>query len=556
MSNARVARHRSVEWTQMRVVVVAATLSVGLIAAATSVASIPTASGHGAAHTYIVEGASTRAAAAGVAADHGTVVSSLPIVHGVVAKLTADEATAAGQSGLSVSPDLTVHVEGSAAPANADVSSNFAAVDGASSMLSNGINGAGVTVAVLDTGIDAALPDFRSRVIGGVNLSSSAFGWGVDRYGHGTFVAGLIASNGASSSGQYAGVAPGADLVSIKVAPATGVTSESTVIQGVSWAIANQATYGIRVLNISLGVEPTSPSALDPLDQAVEQAWDSGIVVVTSAGNSGPANGSITSPGDDPLVLTVGAIADGGADVPANFTVPAFSSVGPTLDDGWFKPDLVAPGRSVISVMAPNSTIWSANPSARIGTDNFVGSGTSFSTAIVSGLVALLLQQDPTLTPDQVKAALLMSATAGPVGDPLVDGHGVANVSAASAVAGQVSLNQGAAEAAESQSPPATVSLSSSWAASSWNPANWSGPAWEASPLSTAALNSSATNSVSGVSGVSGVQGLAWNGAAWNGAAWNGAAWTGAAWNGAAWNGAAWNGAAWNGAAWNDDSWG
>ncbi|MGO9198286.1 MAG: S8 family peptidase [Acidimicrobiales bacterium] len=533
---ASAAKHRSVAWTRMMPVAAALMVCLGLLAVTKEASSqVRAAAG---ARPYIVQGVTSKVAAAEVATAHGVVVSSLPIVHGVVARLTAGEADVARGSGLEVSPDLEMKVEdtGNTSSTASDV---FNSVTSATSMWANGINGAGVTVAVLDTGIDTRLPDIGSRVIDGVNLINpkNPAGYKVDQYGHGTFVAGLIASNGQSSGGQYTGVAPGADLVAIKVAQASGVTTESLVIQGVAWAVAHETSDNIGVLNLSLGVAPGSPTALDPLDQAVEQAWESGIVVVTSAGNAGPGNGSITAPGDDPLVITVGSIADGGADVPANYTVPAFSSVGPTDYDGWFKPDLVAPGRSVVSLMAPASTIWTQNPQARIGSDNFVGSGTSFSAAIVSGLAALLLEQDPSLTPDQVKAALLMGADPGPVGDPLVDGHGTADVAAAAAVAGQVFLDQSGAAAAESATPGATVSLSSTWSVSTWNPSNWSGPAWDASPLSSAASNAPTTDPVDGID-------------------WTGAAWNGAAWNGAAWNGAAWNGAAWNSSTWNDESWG
>jgi serine protease AprX len=545
-------KRRSVAWKPMKAFAVVAMLCLGLAAAGSTDSQIR---GGAAAQRYIVEGVSSKVAAGDVVAAHGVVLSALPIVHGVVAQLTGDEATAARQAGLQVSPDVQVKMEGSGGSHPSGV---FTSVTGATSMWANGIKGSGVTVAVLDTGIDANLSDFGGRVIDGVNLANpnNPGGWSSDGYGHGTFVAGLVASGGQSSSGQYMGVAPGADLVSIKVAGANGVTSESTVIQGVAWAIANQASDSIKVLNMSLGVQPPSPSALDPLDQAVEQAWQAGIVVVTSAGNSGPDNGSVTSPGNDPLVITVGALDDGGADIPAGFAMTSFSSTGPTLYDGWFKPDLVAPGRSVVSVIPPSSAIAVANPQAAIGKHNFVGSGTSFSAAIVSGLAALLLQADPNLTPDQVKAALLFGADTGPVGDPLVDGHGISDVVAAAAAAGQVFLNQSVAAAAESTSPPATVSLPSTWAASTWNPANWSGPAWSASQLSTAGQTAPPTSPVNGTNWNGIVwNGIAWNGAAWNGAAWNGAAWNGAAWNGAAWNGAAWNGAAWNGAAWNGAAW-
>jgi serine protease AprX len=551
------ARDRS--WKRLSALAAALTVSGGLLATASISGSYMSG---GAAHSYIVEGGSSKAAAEGVLAQHGIVLSSLPIVHGVVAKLTAEQVGSAEQAGLQVAPNLPVTVEGSTTTGVVPAATGiFTSVTGATSLWANGINGAGVTVAVLDTGIDSALPDLRGRVIDGVNLSSSPQSWKSDQYGHGTFVAGLIASNGVSSGGLFTGVAPGADLVAIKVAGASGVTPESTVIAGVAWAISHQVSDGIGVLNMSLGVQPTSPTALDPLDQAVEQAWNAGIVVVTSAGNNGPDNGTITSPGNDPLVITVGAVNDGGANVPAGFTVPAFSSTGPTMIDGWIKPDVVAPGYSVVSLMAPNSTISNANPQAVIGLDNFEGSGTSFSSAIVSGLAALLLEQNPSLTPNEVKAALLSSATPGPVGDPLVDGHGIANVANAATVAGQVFLNQNVAAAAESTSPPASVSLSSTWAASTWNPANWSGHSFSTPMVSAGTMAALTTNPIAGLAwNGTAFNGTAWSDAAWNSAtwsdaAWNSATWNDAAWNDAAWNDAAWNDAAWNDAAWNDDTW-
>ena len=146
------------------------------------------------------------------------------------------------------------------------------------------------------------------------------------------------------------------------------------------------------MLNISLGAIPTSSTVVNPLDQAVETAWQAGITVVASAGNAGPFNGTILSPGDDPLAITVGALDDNGSTDPAAATATTFSSAGPTNIDGWFKPDLVTSGRSVVSLRAPGSTIDTLNPSARIGNANFVGSGTSFSAAITSGAAALVIQ--------------------------------------------------------------------------------------------------------------------------------------------------------------------
>ncbi len=267
-------------------------------------------------------------------------------------------------------------------------------------------------------------------MVDGVDLSGGGNPW-LDSYGHGTFVAGLIAGNGASSNGAYTGEAPGAGLVSVKVAGASGQTDLATVIVGVGWTIANQSNDNISVLNMSLGYLPVESTVLDPLDQAVEKAWESGITVVASAGNSGPGNGTVLSPGDDPLVITTGAVDDGAQANPSSDTMTTFSSVGPTNPDGWFKPDLVTSGRSVVSLRVPGSTIDTANPSARVGSANFVGSGTSFSSAITSGAAALLIAADPSYTPNTVKGTLLGTTAPGPVGDPFVDGHGILNVAAA-----------------------------------------------------------------------------------------------------------------------------
>jgi subtilisin family serine protease len=205
-------------------------------------------------------------------------------------------------------------------------------------------------VAVLDTGIDN-LPDFAGRLVGGVDLAGGNNPY-QDSYGHGTFVAGLIAGNGASSNGQYSGEAAGAKLVSIKVAGADGTTHLGTLISGLQWAVDHQTRYGIKVLNISLGFKPSQSTVLNPLDRAVEAVWNSGIAVVASAGNAGPFNGTILSPGDDPLVITAGALDDMATARNADDEMTDFSSAGPTSPDGWVKPDLVTSGRSVVSLAA------------------------------------------------------------------------------------------------------------------------------------------------------------------------------------------------------------
>jgi len=212
-----------------------------------------------------------------------------------------------------------------------------------------------------------------------------------DSYGHGTFVAGLIAGDGSSLGGPGGpdqGEAPGARLVSVKVAGPSGTTDLATLILGLQWAADHQDQYGISVLNVSLGYRPTFSSVLDPLDQAVQAVWNHGITVVVSAGNSGPFNGTILSPADDPLVVTVGALDDRGTPDPSDDEMNDFSAAGPTSPDGWAKPDLVASGRSLVSLAVPGSTICRQHPGSVVGTAGFAGSGTSFSAAIVSGAAA------------------------------------------------------------------------------------------------------------------------------------------------------------------------
>ena len=373
----------------------------------------------------------------------GTVLTQFHLISGVEAEIpTLLEPVLAALPGITVTLDAAVDVQSNPELTGPHTPSDvFLQETGADRLASQGDTGQGVTVAVVDTGIDS-LPDFSGRLIGGVDLTGGNNPF-QDSYGHGTFVAGLIAGNGASSNGQYSGEAPGAKLVSIKVAGLTGVTHLSTLITGLQWAVDHQALYGIRVLNLSLGYQSSQSTVTNPLDQAVQAVWNAGITVVTSAGNAGPFNGTILSPGDDPMVITVGALDDMATPSTADDEMADFSSVGPTSRDGWAKPDLVASGRSVVSLAAPGSTIDTQYPSAQVGPANFVGSGTSFSAAITSGAAALVLADNPGLTPNQVKARLLGTTTPGPVGNPFVDGHGALDAYAA-ATAGPMDYNQSA----------------------------------------------------------------------------------------------------------------
>jgi serine protease AprX len=526
----------------------------GTSAAAAPAASASSAASAGATENVIVTSTGLLSAVTAVLGLNGVIVTTFHLINGVEATISpALVPVLDALPGISVTPDAQVSVQSATGTGTESTgphtpSDVFRQETGADQLAAAGDTGQGVTVAVLDTGIDN-LPDFAGRLIGGVDLTGAGNPY-QDSYGHGTFVAGLIAGNGASSAGQYEGEAPGARLVSVRVAGANGTTHLSTLISGLQWAVDHRAQYGIKVLNLSLGFQSDQSTATNALDQAAEATWRSGIAVVTSAGNSGPFDGTILSPGDDPMVITVGALDDMATADPGDDEMNNFSSVGPTTADGWAKPDLVTSGRSVVSLAAPGSTIDTSYPSGQLGTANFVGSGTSFSAAITSGAAALVLAGNPGLTANQLKGRLLGTTSLGPLGNPFVDGHGALDADAA-ATAGAISFNQSTAGLL-----PTLLSLllplTPSSRLSSWNPGLWSGLS-----LSPPA----GSNPRNGLSWDGGDwDGGAWTGRAWNngwwtGALWNAAAWTGRAWNNGAWAGSAWNGAAWSGGTWSGSAW-
>ncbi len=508
----------------------------GLIAGGLTAAAVPASASSPI--NVIVEGSSPAGLQTYIALVGGHTVTPLPLVNGVLAQVPSSLALTTLQTlGLVTSPDAPVAVDGlaGALPATAPAPANtFPAATGATKLAAQGVTGTGVGVAVLDTGVDA-LPDFGRRLLGGVDLSGGNNPF-QDSYGHGTFIAGLIAADGSSSSGAYTGEATDANLVSVKVAGVSGTTDVATVIQGITWTLANRNAYGIKVLNMSLGEVPTGPTQLNPLDQAVEAAWRAGLTVITSAGNSGPAAGTITSPGDDPYVITVGALNDQATVAGGDDSIPSFSSEGPTSANGWLKPDLVAAGRSVVSLRAPGSSIDRNYPSAEVGTSNFVGSGTSFSTAITSGAAALVAEQNPTATPNQIKARLLATATPGPTGSATVEGHGDLDAYDA-ATCPPVTLSQSFNSVVMPAAPGVSIPLLTTWAVSGWNQLNYS------SDVASNAWDSNAWDS------------NAWDSNAWDSNAWDSNAWDSNAWDSNAWDSNAWDSSAWNSNAWDSNAW-
>ncbi len=532
-----------------RMAATAAILAVSL--AGTSLTAAPAASASPG-ETVIVTATGLLSPVTAVLEVGGTVLSKFRLINGVEAQIpTLLAPVLAALPGITVTPDLSVSVQSSPTESTGPhtPSDAFLQETGANQLAAQGDTGQGVTVAVVDTGIDN-LADFSGRLVGGVDLTGGNNPF-QDNYGHGTFVAGLIAGNGASSNGQYSGEAPGANLVSVKVAGPTGVTDLGTLITGLQWTVDHAAQYGIRILNLSLGYQSSQSTVTNPLDQAVQAVWNAGITVVASAGNAGPFNGTILSPGDDPMVITAGALDDMATPSTADDEMADFSSVGPTSRDGWAKPDLVASGRSVVSLAAPGSTIDTQYPSAQVGQASFVGSGTSFSAAITSGAAALVLADHPGLTPNEVKARLLGATTPGPVGNPFVDGHGALDAYAA-ATAGPMEYNQSATGLLGSLLG-ATVSLSPSGSADTWNASLWAGLSLSPAPSGGPTWNGWAWSGADWNGWT--WTGKAWNDGGWTGASWNAEDWTGKAWNDAGWAGSAWNGAAWNGSAWNSSAW-
>jgi serine protease AprX len=343
----------------------------GIVAAGPAAAAVPEsrAPAPGVEVPLIVQGSG---AAAAVRAAGGQVTRSLPIVGGVAADVPADQVAGLGRrAGVTgATPDDRVTLQASTSTSTHTVNAVVNREIGADELHAQGLTGRGVRVAVVDTGITEAA-DLRGRIVrvadphdtndvdGRATVDCVDFSGEdscTDSYGHGTFMGGLVAGNGAASGGLYTGTAPGAELISIKIAGADGSADVSKVLAAIQWAVSFQDQYGIRVLNLSLGTDSRAHYRTDPLNYAVERAWRSGLVVVVSASNRGPAAGTISKPADDPLVLTVAAVDDRETPATSDDRLPRFSGRGPTAH-GLAKPDVIPPAAasSVCARPAPPS---------------------------------------------------------------------------------------------------------------------------------------------------------------------------------------------------------
>jgi serine protease AprX len=353
------------------------------------------------------------------------------------------------------------------------------------------LQGQGVTVAVVDSGMvdydDLKTYGGNPRMLTWVQSSNANPYHFDDYFGHGAFVAGVIGGNGQLTQGKYIGVAPKTNLIAVKVTDNSGAGTISDVVAGLQWIYEHKSEYNIRVINLSLNSSVPESYHTSPLDAAVEILWFNGIVVVVSAGNNGGSiNGILYPPANDPFVITVGAANDMGTPGLSDDQMAAFSAYGVT-DQGNAKPDLVAPGTNVTSLIGKPGNVFETQHAnnrvynAYIGKyDHFRLSGTSASAPMVTGAVALLLQDEPNLTPDQVKYRLMATANKNWSNyNPTKAGAGMLDVFAAVNATTTQSANTGiqASQLLWTGSNPITWN-SVAWNSVAWNSVAWNSVAW------------------------------------------------------------------------------
>ena len=347
----------------------------------------------------------------------GDITSRLEIISGVAANLSPGIAPRLlTESGItSIKANSTVNLAKKSGN-DPTPETDYPDVVGADLVWEQGTIGTGISVAILDTGLSQEPSIFKGidshphdRILAWVDFVDG-YNSPHDPYGHGTHVAGIIANSQTGSDDEWNGVAPDVNLVGVRVLDEQGIGSYERVIQGIQWVLEHRDEYNIKVINLSLVSQASSPYWADPLDQAVMKAWAEGITVVVAAGNDGPGAMTIGVPGNTPYVITVGAFTDNYT--PYNWNddyLTPFSAAGPTLD-GFVKPDLIAPGAHIVSTMLPGTNLVKDHQANRVNSHYFSMAGTSQATAVVSGIAALMLSHDSNLTPDEVKYRLMYTA--------------------------------------------------------------------------------------------------------------------------------------------------
>jgi serine protease AprX len=438
---------------------------------------------------------------------------------------------------------------------------------GATGAQASTLTGVGVGVALVDTGV-VPVPGLPAKqIVNGPDLSFESQAPDLrhlDTYGHGTHLAGIIMGNDPATG--FRGVAPGVKLTSVKVGTATGAVDATQVIAAIDWVVAHRnddPANPIKVLALAYGLPSNLSPGYDPLCFAVRTAAQAGITVVVSSGNV-PSVPSMSSPAVDDYIIAVGSVGTNGTDSPADDRTSSFTATG--TPDGLRKINLLAPGESIISLRNPNSYADVTFPSARVGSAQFRGSGTSQATAVVAGAAALLLERHPTLTPLQVRAAL------GVTGTPVSNApstrikqinvekalaFGPSNVSSTVSASygsgsldgarGGVNVGDGTVKLTGDRSVLGPFSATS-WAAASKAGTAWKGGVWMGHRL--------AGDGWTGTSWAPRTWAPAtWTGTNWAGQPWYDSGWSGRYWSNGAWNGRYWSAGAWNGRYWSGDTW-
>jgi serine protease AprX len=393
-----------------------------------------------------------------------------------------------------------------------------------------GLTGQGVGVAIVDSGVYPH-PDLAGRIVASIDfttalptVSTTPKG---DPGGHGTHVAGLVAGDGTQSGGAFTGTAPRANIVDVRVIDANGSSNVSTILRGLQWVLANRTTYNIKVVNMSFGATPTGSYKSDFMATAAEVLTFAGIAVVVAAGNSGPLAGTASTPGTDPYVITVGALDDNGTSLLLDDLMAVFSSRGRTAFDNLSKPDLVAPGRKMVSLRSPGSALDTLFPERQVTAtgaltaDYYRLSGTSMAAPVVAGIVALMVERNPTLSPAQIKRRLKSTATTSTFATPLDRGTGLVDAYAAvSSVDASKEYGAGRVSDAFAKDTQKFIlgqpfvwrdltyhggvdSAGTSWAGVTWENVRWDAVTWE---------------------------NVLWEGFTWAGVTWEGVTWETVTW--------------------------
>ncbi|HET7529870.1 MAG TPA: S8 family serine peptidase [Mycobacteriales bacterium] len=421
-------------------------------------------------------------------------------------------ATASGSlrsSGFKVAPDSPVQLDGAPAfPQGPDTGGRLSVRDVTGAALLG--TGKGETIAVIDSGVNNS-PAFGRRLVQGADFTGTGFD---DGYGHGTFVASLAAGAGGRASNGIEGVAPGARVVSVKVADSRGRSTVGQVVAGLAWVIQHRADYDIDVVNLSLSAKHASSYLTDPLDALVEAAWFSGMTVVASAGNDG---GPVDSaPGNDPFVLTVGSVADMNTLTQADDTLSPYSNNGST-PDGVAKPEITAPGEHVQAALPEGSLLSTLQTVTGLPRGYGQLSGTSMAAGVASGAAAVLQSLHRDWTPGQVKGAL--QQTHGNNGEMRL---------LAAAMARPTDVTTGLTPSlALAVAYAQQVAHTRAYSDVVWSDVVWSDVVWSdvANVVKTAAT---------------------WSNAVWSDATWSNAVWSDAVWSDATWSDAVWADATWS----------